>query len=539
MLDALDAVAWGELHHAHGAATDVPGYLRALIGDDAAARDRALRQLNGNVWHQGTVYAASAPVVPFLVEIGATRAVAGRVQILDLVRRIARGTSYNRQHAHLTAADEVASDAWKDAEALQLGHVRAARAAVRAAIPALCTIVASDDERAVRAGALTVLAELTEDAEALAAVVRERAAVESDPVVRATMAMALGALGAAPDALLDDVEPVVRHFAAVAWAQVAGTLDDRGTAVLLASIDGAAALAAIYPQVPFAHRNGVLFHALDVLAGHRRQDAALVDDLLARLPRATGDDALDLGGTLLNLVLGKDAPRERAGARRLFDALVAADGFWAAPVSKLLLAHDVPPSRDGLRDALAVHDADETALLARLRAIAHPPTILDRVIEGQALGTGWAAALALAGEPRAAWLAAVAAQLDAAELCDLVWRAVLLPARGDGSALAHECLIVGAAHHGAALHAALVPYATRLASDGPPRRDFDGGHAFLNSMYGVILAGAAAAGVIPDVAFDACAREVARLIATSKRWRPTAEAFAALLAPERRAALGL
>ncbi|MFD3547357.1 hypothetical protein ACFWUW_17450 [Streptomyces sp. NPDC058655] len=71
LLDGLDAQPWSSLSHAYGSAEDIPDLLRALTGADADAADEALSELYGSVLHQGTVYAASAEVVPFLAEIAA------------------------------------------------------------------------------------------------------------------------------------------------------------------------------------------------------------------------------------------------------------------------------------------------------------------------------------------------------------------------------------------------------------------------------------------------------------------------------------
>jgi hypothetical protein len=83
LLEGLLSVNWAALNHAYGSAADVPGLLRALANPDRAAgaiteaarlgersvRDEAIWQLWGNVFHQGSLYQASAKTVPFLVEI--------------------------------------------------------------------------------------------------------------------------------------------------------------------------------------------------------------------------------------------------------------------------------------------------------------------------------------------------------------------------------------------------------------------------------------------------------------------------------------
>ncbi|MDZ7617237.1 MAG: PBS lyase, partial [Patescibacteria group bacterium] len=69
MLEGLDTVDWASLRHAYGEATDVPGLLSALLSPDPKLREEATCELFGNIWHQGTVYPASAAAVPFLYEL--------------------------------------------------------------------------------------------------------------------------------------------------------------------------------------------------------------------------------------------------------------------------------------------------------------------------------------------------------------------------------------------------------------------------------------------------------------------------------------
>ncbi|MBI2214766.1 MAG: hypothetical protein HYU52_14060 [Acidobacteria bacterium] len=83
LLDGLSRVDWSALHHAYGAAVDVPDLLHALVEPDSAPtalcaeakgarrdiRDHVEWTLWGNVFHQGTRWQVTATVVPFLVEI--------------------------------------------------------------------------------------------------------------------------------------------------------------------------------------------------------------------------------------------------------------------------------------------------------------------------------------------------------------------------------------------------------------------------------------------------------------------------------------
>ena len=69
MLEGLDTIDWSSLTHAHGPATDVPELLRSLLSEDPDVRLQAFAELHETIWHQGTVYPASAAAIPFLFEL--------------------------------------------------------------------------------------------------------------------------------------------------------------------------------------------------------------------------------------------------------------------------------------------------------------------------------------------------------------------------------------------------------------------------------------------------------------------------------------
>ncbi|MEI7577277.1 MAG: hypothetical protein WCK51_10310 [Armatimonadota bacterium] len=71
--EGLPEVDWAGIRHAHGAATDVPDMLERLCSADPAVRGEACGELFETVWHQGTIYSASAEILPFLFQIVAQR----------------------------------------------------------------------------------------------------------------------------------------------------------------------------------------------------------------------------------------------------------------------------------------------------------------------------------------------------------------------------------------------------------------------------------------------------------------------------------
>src|SRR5262249_19006896 len=98
-LQGLSAVDWSAVEHAHGPATDVPALLRAAVSDDPGHRDFAWELLFETVWHQGTVYTASATVVPFLFRLLEADGVPDQSVAAQLLASIADGHSYLACHA--------------------------------------------------------------------------------------------------------------------------------------------------------------------------------------------------------------------------------------------------------------------------------------------------------------------------------------------------------------------------------------------------------------------------------------------------------
>ncbi|MFB6808854.1 hypothetical protein [Streptomyces sp. NPDC056387] len=137
----LDRVQWHTLTHAYGSAEDVPELIAALYEDDEETAGEALYELYGTIHHQGTVYAASAPAVPFLAH-AARHAPAKRDELLMLLAVLAD---------HDPA--DVALPHWADTP------VAAVCAELARVLPELLPCL-GDPDRAVRRAALRVVAAL-------------------------------------------------------------------------------------------------------------------------------------------------------------------------------------------------------------------------------------------------------------------------------------------------------------------------------------------------------------------------------------------
>ncbi|WP_189263422.1 hypothetical protein [Streptomyces fuscichromogenes] len=173
VLTDLDHVDWSGFGHAYGSAEDVPALLRDLASPVEETAAEAEQELWSSIVHQGTVYSATAPAVPFLA-----RLVAGGVRRSALVGMLG---------VIAGSADERG-----------LPVPGAARDAVVAQLGLLLPLLA-DSDREVRRTTVWAVAQCGSAAGPDArAALRARWAAESDPALRADVLTACALLD--PDA---------------------------------------------------------------------------------------------------------------------------------------------------------------------------------------------------------------------------------------------------------------------------------------------------------------------------------------------------
>lgn len=91
LLEKINEVNWESLKHAYGSAKDIPNDLRNLASQDEQIRGKALYNLYGNIFHQGTRYEATPYAIPFLYELVQTEAVRDKHKIVALLINLALG----------------------------------------------------------------------------------------------------------------------------------------------------------------------------------------------------------------------------------------------------------------------------------------------------------------------------------------------------------------------------------------------------------------------------------------------------------------
>jgi hypothetical protein len=131
LLSAIDKVPWSKLDHAYGPATDVPDLIHALLSPNSQVRSDAWLKLHGNIWHQGTIYEATAHTVPIFLELLRQPATPAKHEILVFLALLFAGKSYWDVHQHLTtSAAEVRTPDFQQRVERELSWVEATKNAV-------------------------------------------------------------------------------------------------------------------------------------------------------------------------------------------------------------------------------------------------------------------------------------------------------------------------------------------------------------------------------------------------------------------------
>ena len=101
VFSAVDQIPWAKLVHAYGPATDVPALIRALTSHDAKVRNDSWYELRGNLWHQGTIYEATAYAVPIFLRLLEHPLTIDKQEIPVYLALLYSGRSYWDVHQHL------------------------------------------------------------------------------------------------------------------------------------------------------------------------------------------------------------------------------------------------------------------------------------------------------------------------------------------------------------------------------------------------------------------------------------------------------
>jgi len=230
VLEGLEAVNWAALTHGGGSAEDVPRLLRQVRSADPKVREDALHELCFTIVHQGTRYSATAPAVPFLVELATAPDTHDRARLVNLLAYAAVGLDEASLPDGILTLDQLRHTTTTPGREHEYGPwALAAYQAVQAALPALLPLLEEADDR-LRRETAHLLAWFPSFAPASLPRLRARIDREAERDTRVTMIVAIGLLAGATgqrgdtpwlSGLLAGPDPILRWAAATALARLA------------------------------------------------------------------------------------------------------------------------------------------------------------------------------------------------------------------------------------------------------------------------------------------------------------------------------
>lgn len=414
MLERLHAVDWNALTHAYGPAGDVPGLIQALTAADRQTRKDAYWELYGTIFHQGTRYPATAPAVPFLLELLADPATPDRHDLLLLLTHLVTG------QFSVAADPTMYAGAADDTEDTTI--LRDIYRAAELGLPLYLGLVQAAETAPMRGAAALLLASLWTRAAEVVPVLHARLAHETSVPARASLAFALGRLQGAPgpDPRLlalhaDDPAPLVRLLAAVGVVRGAGVVGvaaevpDAVIATLIAAVNDPDGVPG-YDELPCGERDvagdiGHVLRSLPPALGRRALPA-----LCAALRRAEDFGTMGLVEAMLAFTFGEPSEQDvsedmsEAPAPTLLDptaldddqrlvltTMAATHELWTiGNLFFVLRSHGIPTVREQLADLLGLplvrDEAAELAAQARFHRVhMHDPAaavaLLRRALE--------------------------------------------------------------------------------------------------------------------------------------------------------------
>lgn len=356
MLEGLASVRWHELSHAYGPADDVPGLIRAVASVDKATRVRAWRALFGNLWHQGTIYEATAHAVPFFVELAKNPAVPEREWVLGYLVSLATGSSYSDVHQDLNLlADERGTAEFQQQRETELEWVRATREAVCRG-RRLYRDLLDDSFALVRTTAAHLLSLFPEHAGEHVAWIRAHLARgEPDEKTRTWCVVAVGRLAAkdsdAPlwleGVLATDPSEGVRIAAALGLAWSRGRdLPERAYDLILRNARNPGQAAELFEHLPWDEGDEIMqLYCSDAIGRLRDPDDQSLESQIGAMNDVADYQAIEIMRSLLDRVFaGKAMPstmtadRLTADQRMVLEAISTSTKIWSDLTGKVLVS---------------------------------------------------------------------------------------------------------------------------------------------------------------------------------------------------------
>jgi hypothetical protein len=337
---------------------------------DEAVRRQAWHSLYGNLWHQGTIFEATAHAVPFFIELAEQQSVPDREWVLGYLVNLAKGTSFHDVHQSLEIYAEKRSTAeYQRQREKELEWVSATREAVRRGRRVYGNLL-NDRPALVRTAAAHLLTLFPQHAAEHLAWIQARLALgESDEKARTWCVLAVGRLaaqgaGAASwleDVLASDESEGVRVAAALGLAWNRGrALSSSARDLIARNARRPGPAAVLFEHLPWDEGNEVMqFYCSEALGLVRDAGVQSLESLIEAMNDVAPYQAIEIMRLLLDRVFGGRPMPRTATADRLSEeqrmvlqAISTSEKIWhdlrgkvlVSPVIGIMKEFGLPPN---------------------------------------------------------------------------------------------------------------------------------------------------------------------------------------------------
>jgi hypothetical protein len=149
-MQKLEEINWQVIETCYGSAADIPKWIAELTSPDETVRRNAFERIASEVYHQGSIYEASAYVVPFLIDLLPRVGEWEKRHLLALLTLLVTGVpAIDEDHLWLKPILEQSGRHFEQEMQEAKQHVVATRAAVLSGLPVFLSLLqdASADVR--------------------------------------------------------------------------------------------------------------------------------------------------------------------------------------------------------------------------------------------------------------------------------------------------------------------------------------------------------------------------------------------------------
>ncbi|MBD2182761.1 HEAT repeat domain-containing protein [Planktothrix sp. FACHB-1355] len=366
MLENLETIDWHQLTHAYGPADDIPVLIRYLTSENTELREAAIYELYGNIWHQGSVYEASAFAIPFLIELLQNEHVQKKEQILILLAYLARGNSWHKKHQNsIFLIDDRDTPEFQEKVKIEQTWVVNARNRVYEGLRLYLNLLADADPK-IRIASAYTLACLPDRAPEIIPEMLKCLHREADRQAKASMVLSLGTLvepeskylALFTEILHSKTSDLVKLVAAMMLTQLArNKTPQEAIAFLVNTISDSKSVAELYSQLPWADGDVVADVSRYFCYLEAESNQFPLTDLIEALSTVDAYSALTVAETLLYVtfngktILADEKMSELTKTQRIvLSAIAQSENTWKydANMSQILKSFALPMWREKL-----------------------------------------------------------------------------------------------------------------------------------------------------------------------------------------------